>query len=448
MKYTCSNCESEFLRWEGKCSSCGEWGSLVEKIEEISVSKIGKGGKVSPSQYVVAKNLKGGAGVGSRLTTGLGELDRVVGGGLVGGSVTLLAGEPGVGKSTLLLQVALDVAKTDKVLYVSCEESASQLNSRLKRLFKSSDKGVLENLLVVEDTDVDRVAQLVRDLKPRLFIVDSIQAVSSEQSRSIAGSIGQVRVSGSILTRVAKDTGVPLVLVGQITKQGSIAGPKVLEHLVDTVLYFEGGGNNPYRIVRSIKNRFGKTDEIGVFEMVESGLRAVDNPSQVFLESSLDVPGSAIGAMVKGSRVVFIEVQALVVERGAEAGPLKRVANGMKKPRLDMLCAVLSRRGGVYLGDMDVYVNVVGGITVDDPLVDLVVCAAIKSSVKDKVVDKKTVYVGEVVLTGEVRGGMGVSVVVKEASRLGYKSVVLGKSANVKGGKIVVEKLTSIRDLK
>jgi DNA repair protein RadA/Sms len=276
MKYICSNCESEFLRWEGKCSSCNEWGSLVEHHDENE--KTVKGGKVSASKFVKAKDLKAIKGSSNRLATGLGELDRVVGGGLVGGSVTLLAGEPGVGKSTLLLQVAIEIAKKDKVLYVSCEESASQLNARLKRLYKGSNKGVLENLLVVEDTNVDKVAQLVRDEKPSLFIVDSIQAVASEQSRSIAGSIGQVRVSGSILTRVAKDVGVPLVLVGQITKQGSIAGPKVLEHLVDTVLYFEGGQNNPYRVIRSVKNRFGSTNEIGVFEMRSDGLIVVENP--------------------------------------------------------------------------------------------------------------------------------------------------------------------------
>ncbi len=262
-----------------------------------------------------------------------------------------------------------------------------------------------------------------------LVIVDSIQSVVSDASKGFQGSISQVRASGALLTRLAKTSGTPIILVGQVSKTGDIAGPKILEHIVDCVLYIEGGEFNQYRILRGMKNRFGSTNEIGVFEMTSKGLLEVGNPSLVFLDSKSAVSGSAIGAVIQGSRVVFVEVQALVVERGAETGPLRRVANGIKKPRLDMLCAVLSRRGGVFLGDKDVFVNVVGGITVSDPAVDLAVCAAIKSAVKDSVLDRNTIYFGEVGLTGEVRGTWGLESVLSEASRVGYKKVFIGETS-------------------
>lgn len=442
MKYVCTNCGAEYLRWEGKCSSCGEWETIVEMPD----AEENKTRSAIPSSAIAISKLSK-TSQKNRISTGFAELDRVLGGGLVPGGVVLLAGEPGIGKSTLLLQVGLNLAKKGKVLYVAGEESPAQLFTRLKRINPGKpDSKEGENLVVTEDINVENISELIKSESFSLVIVDSIQSVVSSSSRSYAGSVGQVRVSGAELTRVAKRTDTPVVIVGQITKEGNIAGPKVLEHVVDTVLSFEGGEFNTFRIVRTSKNRFGATNEIGVFEMRGSGLGEVGNPSQAFLEGTKGGPGSAVGAILKGSRVVFIEVQALVVERGADFGPLRRVANGIKKPRLDMLCAVLSRRGGVYLGDKDVFVNVVGGITVDDPALDLAICAAIKAAVDDRVLDKKTLYWGEVGLTGEVRSGFSVDSVMKEAARVGYKEAVAADGV-VKGLKLEVKKTSTIKNL-
>lgn len=362
----------------------------------------------------------------SRMSSLFAELDRVLGGGFVDGEVVLLSGDPGIGKSTLLLQMALGLAKSSKILYVSGEESSKQLYSRVDRLSGGKvPKSVSENLIITAEVQTEKVCTLIASMKPALVIVDSIQSMTSADVKSYAGSMAQVRVSGHLLTRVAKGTGVPVVIVGQITKQGSIAGPKILEHTVDCVLYLEGDEYNVYRILRSIKNRFGATNEIGVFEMLSSGVSEVKNPSQVFIQESENVAGSCISAVVKGSRVVFLEVQALAVERQSEGGPLRRVANGLKKQRLDMIAAVLSKRGNLFLGDKDLFVNIVGGMNVDSPSIDLAVCAAIKSAVSDKPFGKDIVFVGEVGLTGGIRGFFGVDSVVKEASRLGYKEIWL-----------------------
>lgn len=446
MKYVCSSCGSEFLKWSGRCSNCGQWGTLEEVEDEV----IKEDGKVSstksPYKSIIEyrKSTDSKKGAKNRLSTGFKELDRVLGGGLIEGEVVLVSGEPGVGKSTLLLQVALNLSAKKKILYVCGEESPSQLISRLDRL--SVDGGKPENIFVTNDLVVENVYNLVSEEKFDLVIVDSIQSVTSITSKGYPGSISQVRASGSLLTRLSKVTGIPCVIVGQINKVGDIAGPMILEHIVDCVLYIEGGEFNQYRIIRGMKNRFGSTNEIGVFEMTSAGLNEVGNPSLVFLDTKSSVSGSAISAVVQGSRVVFVEVQALVVERGAEVGPLRRVANGIKKPRLDMLCAVLSRRGNVYLGDKDVFVNVVGGITVSDPAVDLAVCAAIKSVVKDEVLDKKYIYFGEVGLTGEIRGTWGLDSVMAEASRVGYKGIYVG-NAKIKKSSIEIKVVENIRKL-
>lgn len=446
MKYVCSSCGSEFLKWSGRCSNCGQWGTLEEVEDEV----IKEDGKVSstksPYKSIIEyrKSTDSKKGAKNRLSTGFKELDRVLGGGLIEGEVVLVSGEPGVGKSTLLLQVALNLSAKKKILYVCGEESPSQLISRLDRL--SVDGGKPENIFVTNDVVVENVYNLVSEEKFDLVIVDSIQSVTSITSKGYPGSISQVRASGSLLTRLSKVTGIPCVIVGQINKVGDIAGPMILEHIVDCVLYIEGGEFNQYRIIRGMKNRFGSTNEIGVFEMTSAGLNEVGNPSLVFLDTKSSVSGSAISAVVQGSRVVFVEVQALVVERGAEVGPLRRVANGIKKPRLDMLCAVLSRRGNVYLGDKDVFVNVVGGITVSDPAVDLAVCAAIKSVVRDEVLDKKYIYFGEVGLTGEIRGTWGLDSVMAEASRVGYKGIYVG-NAKIKKSSIEIKVIENIRKL-
>lgn len=446
MKYVCSSCGSEFLKWSGRCSNCGQWGTLEEVDEEVSKENSKISSSKSPYKSIIEYRTSTDSkkGAKNRLSTGFKELDRVLGGGLIEGEVVLVSGEPGVGKSTLLLQVALNLSVKKKILYVCGEESPSQLISRLDRL--SVDGGKPENIFVTNDVIIENIYNLVSEEKFDLVIVDSIQSVTSITSKGYPGSISQVRASGSLLTRLSKVTGIPCVIVGQINKVGDIAGPMILEHIVDCVLYIEGGEFNQYRIIRGMKNRFGSTNEIGVFEMTSAGLNEVGNPSLVFLDTKSSVSGSAISAVVQGSRVVFVEVQALVVERGAEVGPLRRVANGIKKPRLDMLCAVLSRRGNVYLGDKDVFVNVVGGITVSDPAVDLAVCAAIKSVVRDEVLDRKYIYFGEVGLTGEVRGTWGLDSVMAEASRVGYKGIYVG-NAKIKKSSMEIKVVENIRKL-
>lgn len=446
MKYVCSSCGSEFLKWSGRCSNCGQWGTLEEVDEEVSKENSKVSSSKSPYKSIIEYRTSTDSkkGAKNRLSTGFKELDRVLGGGLIEGEVVLVSGEPGVGKSTLLLQVALNLSVKKKILYVCGEESPSQLISRLDRL--SVDGGKPENIFVTNDVIIENIYNLVSEEKFDLVIVDSIQSVTSVTSKGYPGSISQVRASGSLLTRLSKATGIPCVIVGQINKVGDIAGPMILEHIVDCVLYIEGGEFNQYRIIRGMKNRFGSTNEIGVFEMTSAGLNEVGNPSLVFLDTKSSVSGSAISAVVQGSRVVFVEVQALVVERGAEVGPLRRVANGIKKPRLDMLCAVLSRRGNVYLGDKDVFVNVVGGITVSDPAVDLAVCAAIKSVVRDEVLDRKYIYFGEVGLTGEVRGTWGLDSVMAEASRVGYKGIYVG-NAKIKKSSMEIKVVENIRKL-
>ena len=446
MKYVCSSCGSEFLKWSGRCSNCGQWGALEEVDDEVNKENSKVSSSKSPYKSIIEyrRSTDSKKGAKNRLSTGFKELDRVLGGGLIEGEVVLVSGEPGVGKSTLLLQVALYLSAKKKILYICGEESPSQLISRLDRL--SVDGGKPENIFVTNDVIVENIYNLVSEEKFDLVIVDSIQSVTSITSKGYPGSISQVRASGSLLTRLSKVTGIPCVIVGQINKVGDIAGPMILEHIVDCVLYIEGGEFNQYRIIRGMKNRFGSTNEIGVFEMTSAGLNEVGNPSLVFLDTKSSVSGSAISAVVQGSRVVFVEVQALVVERGAEVGPLRRVANGIKKPRLDMLCAVLSRRGNVYLGDKDVFVNVVGGITVSDPAVDLAVCAAIKSVVRDEVLDKKYIYFGEVGLTGEIRGTWGLDSVMAEASRVGYKGIYVG-NAKIKKSSIEIKVVENIRKL-
>lgn len=423
MKYFCTNCSAEYLKWSGKCSACGEWDSLQEVIEEKSdTTKRSVNSKPKLiSEFGTSSKVK------NRIDSGFSEFNRVLGGGIVTGSISLVAGEPGVGKSTLLSQVAINISNKEKVLYVSGEESGSQIYSRIKRL---SHNNTYSNLFVSEETNIENIVSMVEEMMPSLVIVDSVQSLSSETVRSYAGSIGQVRVSGAKLTRMAKDLDVAVLVIGQINKDGNVAGPKVLEHIVDTVLYFEGGEHSQFRVLRAIKNRFGATDEIGVFEMSSDGLIQIENPSQAFLEQTDWGIGSALGVTLKGSRVVFLEIQALVVEKVSDMGPLKRVANGVKKPRLDMLCAVLSRRGGLYLGDKDVFVNVVGGIEVDDPALDLSICMAIKAAIKDEKISNENVYYGEVGLTGGIRKGLSIKSIEKESKRLGYKLVSKTSSLN------------------
>ncbi len=446
MKYICTSCGSEFLKWSGKCPNCGQWGTL-EESDEVPTDNTGSK-KVSAAKYssIAEHNVDNGRS-NSRISTGYKEVDRVLGAGLIPGEVVLISGEPGIGKSTLLMQIVRKFSDK-KILYVCGEESPGQLNSRLLRLSdsKSSSKSS-QNFMVTEDICAENIVALIEEGDFDLVVVDSIQSVSSMQSRSYPGSISQVRICGAMLTRIAKTKRIPMFIVGQINKGGDIAGPKVLEHIVDCVLYLEGDQYNQYRILRGMKNRFGSTNEIGVFEMTGEGLLEVGNPSLVFLENDTKSSGSAIGAVLQGSRVVFVEVQALVVERESTGGPMMRIANGIKKPRLDMLCAVMSRKGGVFLGDKDVFVNIVGGLNVNDPCIDLAVCAAIKSSARDNVLDKETVYVGEVGLTGEIRGTWGAGSIADEAQRVGYKTLISGKIKIGKPKEITIKKISQVTSI-
>lgn len=446
MKYICTACGTESLKWSGKCPSCGQWGTL-EESEDLPVEKAGaKIGTAAKYESILQKESENFAS-DTRMSTGYAEVDRVLGSGLIPGEVVLISGEPGIGKSTLLMQIVLKFSDK-KILYVCGEESPGQLNSRLVRLSNSkSSSKIGQNFMVTEDICVENIVALIEKENFDLIVVDSIQSISSMQSRSYPGSISQVRICGAMLTHVAKIKRIPMFIVGQINKGGDIAGPKVLEHIVDCVLYLEGDQFNQYRILRGMKNRFGSTNEIGVFEMTGNGLQEVGNPSLVFLENDTKSSGSAIGAVLQGSRVVFVEVQSLVVERESTGGPMMRVANGIKKPRLDMLCAVMSRKGGVFLGDKDVFVNIVGGLNINDPCIDLAICAAIKSSAKDNVLDKESVYVGEVGLTGEVRGSWGVGAIVDEAQRVGYKNAVIGRGKLGKAKDINIKKVSQVTNI-
>lgn len=445
MKYICSKCGYETLKWEGKCSSCDEWGCL-EELQDINESKNSLAGLAKiVSIEDLDKSFSLSKGAVTRLSSGYDELDRVLGGGFVGGQVVLIAGEPGIGKSTLLLQSAISLSKKKKVVYVSVEESLSQIHNRYKRLCKGK-AGSLD-LVFSEEVVTEKIINMLEKQKPDLCIIDSIQALESSSVSGIVGGVSQIRANGYLITKAAKRLGIPVVIVGQITKDGFVAGPKVLEHIVDSVLHLQGDEFNIFRILRCIKNRYGATSEIGVFEMTSGGMVEVSDPSQIFIQQDRDTIGSALTAVLKGTRVVFVEVQALVTDVATDNIPLKRVANGIKKPRLDMLCAVLSRRGGLFLGNKDVFLNVVGGLKVDDPTIDLAICAAIKSAVKEKEIGNKSIYVGEVGLTGEVRGCMGWDLIVKEAKRLGYEFIYASKYLKSSSKKPLVKQVPSLKGL-
>lgn len=425
--FICQQCGYSSPKWIGQCPNCGTWNSLVETV----VEKVkGKGERVKRVQAVPVRlsDIKKDH-YSSRFSTGIGELDRVLGGGIVPGMVTLIAGEPGIGKSTLLLQLAHNISfarlHLASVVYITGEESASQIANRAQRL---GIKG--ENIEVLEETDVDAVISRIGQMgQIGLIIVDSIQTLTTSDLTGTAGSIGQVRECASRLTSCAKRTGTPLFLVGHVTKEGAIAGPRVLEHMVDTVLWFEGERSEVLRVLRTIKNRFGPTDEVGIFNMEEKGLHEVTNPSEMFLGDppAGGVPGSVATAVMEGTRPLLVEIQALVVQ--SKLAFPKRVAQGIDSRRVELLIAVLTRRAGLPLWEYDVYVNVAGGIKIQEPGVDLAVALAIVSAFRDKSLPRGTVAVGEVGLLGDVRGVLQLERRLKEAKRLGFKNTVTRKEA-------------------
>jgi DNA repair protein RadA/Sms len=413
--FVCSECGGETLKWQGQCPHCSAWNSLEQRAASA---------RAAPS--AVARNAPRSlnaelASTETRLSTGQGELDRVLGGGIVPGSVTLLGGDPGIGKSTLLLQVASHVAASQRVLYASGEESESQVGSRARRLSVGAT-----DLAVVTENDLDAILSLAADRKATLLVVDSIQTVSLGSITTSAGGVGQLRECTAALVRFAKSTGTAVMLIGHVTKEGAIAGPRVLEHLVDTVLYFESEATSRFRIVRATKNRFGAVNELGFFAMTEGGLREIRNPSAIFLARAPEpAAGSVVTVMREGGRPLLIELQALV-DRMRFGAP-RRVAQGLDSNRVAMLLAVLSRHAGVSLQEHDVFVNVVGGIHIDETAWDLPVILALASSLKDKALANSLVAFGEVGLTGEVRPVAYGEERLKEAQKQGFKIALIPK---------------------
>ncbi|HAJ57114.1 MAG TPA: DNA repair protein RadA [Candidatus Omnitrophica bacterium] len=417
--FVCQNCGYASAKWIGKCPDCSSWNSFVE--EEVSARP---GGRITANvcEPVVLHTVK--YRKEDRASVGIAELDRVLGGGIVRGSVILVGGDPGIGKSTISLQISHQLAEIGKkVLYVSGEESVQQTKIRADRLYpKTSD-----NLYIVNATDIDCILEFIKKFLPDLVVIDSIQVVYTPALSSSAGSVSQVRECANILTQLAKQAGVSMLLIGHVTKEGTLAGPRVLEHIVDTVLYFEGERFSNYRVLRAIKNRFGSTNEIGVFEMGASGLAEVGNPSEIFLsERPKDVSGSVVVPIIEGSRPILVELQALATK--ANFGVTRRKAQGIDYNRLSLLVAVLEKRLSLKLFDKDIFVNVVGGMKIEDPAVDLGICLAIASSNYDKAIPFDAVVVGEVGLAAEVRSITNITLRINEASKLGFKKCILPRS--------------------
>jgi DNA repair protein RadA/Sms len=425
--FACQECGAQSQKWLGRCPECGAWNSLVEERATESSASAGDAVKryslattAGPQLYSDIDTV-----VAERLTSGIGEFDRVLGGGVVPGSLVLIGGEPGIGKSTLLLQAAAHFASTfGPVLYSSGEESEHQIKSRGERLGIESKGSASPPLYILAETCLERMLEEIARLKPAFVIVDSIQTVFSLKFQSAPGSIGQVREAATQLLFAAKGQNIPTFLVGHVTKDGSLAGPKALEHIVDTVLYFEGEKHHSHRVVRAVKNRFGAVSELGVFEMTGTGLRAVPNPSQLFLaERPTHAPGSAVLCCVEGSRPMLVEIQALVST--STYGNARRMTSGLDQNRLSLLLAVLEKRAGLNLAAEDVFVNVAGGMTVDEPAADLGVVAAVASSVRNRPVAASTAVFGEVGLAGEVRGISQSALRVREAAQMGFTRCVV-----------------------
>lgn len=441
--FFCQNCGNQYGQWLGQCKACGEWNTIVEEIidkgDKKKVWKDPTSKRPAPSVINIKEVSETGE---SRIDTRNGELNRVLGGGIVNGSVVLVGGEPGVGKSTLMLQVALQLHNI-KTLYVSGEESASQIKLRAERIGIQS-----EQCFILTETQTQKIFKHAQDIGPQLIVIDSIQTLHTQYVESSPGSISQIRESASELIRYAKETNTPVVLIGHITKEGVIAGPKILEHMVDVVLQFEGDRNHIYRLLRANKNRFGSTSELGIYEMLGSGLREVINPSEVMITKK-DEPlsGNAIAATLEGVRPMLIEIQALV--SSAVYGTPQRSATGFDTKRLNMLLAVLEKRAGFQLGAKDVFLNITGGIRVDDPAIDLAVISAILSSNMDVSLPDNCCFAAEVGLSGEIRAVNRVEQRILEAEKLGYDVIFISKYNKIKAEEynIKVATVSKVADL-
>ncbi len=416
--YVCSECGYETAKWFGKCPGCGEWNTMTEEVRETVRSKAASPVRARPSAVpmpitqITTEDEE-------RYFTGSKELDRVLGGGIVKGSLVLLGGDPGIGKSTILLQICSHLGRILKILYISGEESKRQIKLRASRLGVNS-----ENLYVMTETDVEIVADQIQTEKPDLVMVDSIQTMNFKELSSSPGSVTQVRECTNILMRTSKSLDVPCIIVGHVNKDGAIAGPKVLEHIVDAVLYFEGDKQMSYRILRAVKNRYGSTNEIGVFQMGDSGLSEVENPSLMLLSGRpKNVSGTCVACPLEGSRPILAEIQGLVTNSGY--GNARRMSTGFDYNRMSMLLAVLEKRCGYYFSSLDAYINVIGGLRLDEPATDLAVALALVSSLKDIVMPENLLAFGEVGLTGEIRAVNHAGLRVTEAARLGFGKCIL-----------------------
>lgn len=418
-KFICQSCGYESAKWMGKCPGCSAWNTLVEEIE----MKPGRKGAFTHSSSSVVTKPSPISSIETisepRMYTSISEFNRVLGGGIVRGSLVLIGGDPGIGKSTLLLQVSSQVASNEKVLYISGEESVKQTKLRSDRLGVMSDQ-----LYVLAETDLEYISQSIHEMNPSFVVIDSIQTIYNSEITSAPGSVSQVRECTAELMKIAKTMGIAIFLVGHVTKEGNIAGPRLLEHMVDTVLYFEGERHHTYRILRAVKNRFGSTNEMGIFEMKESGLAEVANPSEIFLEErSKGAAGSTVVASMEGTRPVLVEIQALISP--TSFGNPRRMATGIDHNRVSLLMAVLEKRVGLLLQNQDAYLKVAGGIKLDEPAIDLAVAISIASSFRDQAPKPTDVVIGEVGLTGEVRRVSRIEQRVQEAAKLGFERIII-----------------------
>jgi len=424
-RYVCQECGRVAASYMGKCPQCGSFNSMVEEVIHDESSKKTKAVRGLTGRSVPRSIGDVSADAEDRIHLPIGEFARVLGGGIVPGSIVLVGGDPGIGKSTLMLQMAMEMASQKRVLYVSGEESERQIKMRAVRL--NGKNALPANLLLVTETNLEVILNHINEVKPELLVIDSIQTVYLSELDSSAGSVSQVRECSSQLRELAKTSGVSVFIIGHVTKEGAIAGPRVLEHIVDTVLYLEGDRFQAYRLLRSVKNRFGATSEVGVFEMREGGLAEVTNPSEAFLaERMINAAGSSIAVTMEGTRPILVEIQGLTSP--TQFGNARRTANGVDFNRLLLIAAVLTRRAGFKLGEQDIFVNVVGGIQIDEPAADLAIAAAIASSWKDVPVKADAVLIGEIGLAGELRMPSQMPARLKEAAKLGFKTAIVPKA--------------------